>query len=34
MRGKRLSHEITYEEYIECKFQYEVKEWEINETNS
>lgn len=25
MRRKRLSHEITYEEYIEWKFQYEVK---------
>jgi len=34
MRRKRLSHEITYEEYIEWKFQYEVKEGEINETNS
>ena len=25
MRRKRLSHEITYEEYIEWKFNYEVK---------
>lgn len=25
MRRKRLSNEITYEEYIEWKFQYEVK---------
>lgn len=25
MRRKRLSHEITYEEYVEWKFQYEVK---------
>ncbi|MGN1323546.1 MAG: helix-turn-helix domain-containing protein [Bacilli bacterium] len=34
MRRKRLSHEITYEEYIESKFQYEVKEGETNERNS
>jgi len=34
MRRKRLSHEITYEEYIEWKFQYEVKEGETNERNS
>ena len=25
MRRKRSSHEITYEEYVEWKFQYEVK---------
>ena len=25
MRRKRLSHEITYDEYVEWKFQYEVK---------
>ena len=34
MRRKRLSHEITYEEYIEWKFQYEIKEGDKNETNS
>ena len=34
MRQKRLAHEITYDEYIEWKFQYEFKEGEEDEENS
>ena len=34
MRQKRLTHEITYNEYIEWKFQYEFKEGEEDEENS
>ena len=34
MRRKRQEHEITYDEYIEWKFQYEVKEGEEDEENS
>ena len=31
MREKRISHEITYDEYIECKFQYDFSKGEVNE---
>ena len=31
MREKRLSHEITYDEYIEWKFQYDFSKGEVNE---
>ena len=31
MREKRLSHEITYDEYIEWKFQYDYSKGEVNE---
>ena len=34
MRRKRQEHEITYDEYIEWKFQYEFKEGEEDEENS
>lgn len=34
MRRKRQEHEITYDEYIEWKFQYEFKEGEKDEENS
>lgn len=34
MRQKRLTHEITYNEDIEWKFQYEFKEGEEDEENS
>ena len=34
MRQKRLAHEITYDEYIEWKFQYEVNEGDENEEDS
>ena len=34
MRIKRQEHEITYDEYIEWKFQYEFKEGEEDEENS
>ena len=34
IKEKRLNHEITYEEYIEWKLQYEFKEGEKNNENS
>ena len=34
MRRKRQEHEITYDEYIEWKFQYEFKEGDEDEENS
>ena len=34
IRQKRLAHEITYDEYIEWKFQYEFKEGEEDEESS
>lgn len=33
MREKRLTHEITYDEYIEWKFQYEFKEGDKDNEN-
>ena len=34
IRRKRQEHEITYDEYIEWKFQYEFKEGDEDEENS
>lgn len=34
MREKRLAHEITYDEYIEWKFQYKFKEEDEYEEDS
>lgn len=34
MRNLRKTHEITYEKYIEWKFNYIAKEGEEHETNN